>query len=89
MLSGARNCSTPLRRLRRPVRSLLTPVESYVRALIRDEMLTRPHILGGDPMRLQIAPTAVVHNALFNLGSGIITVEPLCFLRPSRQPSYP
>ena len=37
------------------------------------------HLVHGDPSKLDIHPTAVVNNALFNVGSGTITVGEYAF----------
>lgn len=66
------------RSVRRFGRWLLGPLERYIRRIIRDELLTRPQVFG-DPKRLRIAATAVVNDALFNLVSGTISVEPYAF----------
>lgn len=43
-------------------------------AIIR-HMLLEYHVFGGDARRLELAPTAKVMNALFNVSSGTIRVE--------------
>ena len=42
---------------------------------IYDHLLQKPHIFGGNESRVQIAPTALVANALFNVVSGDIRIE--------------
>ena len=59
------------------LRWLVSPLERYVRNIVRDESL-RPLVFG-DRSRLHIAPTAVVSDATFNVGSGTITVEDHAF----------
>jgi acetyltransferase-like isoleucine patch superfamily enzyme len=58
----------------------------YIRALVAEEMRTYlkqrslcEYSVFGDESRLEIAPTAVVNNALFNLSSGGVRVEDCAF----------
>jgi acetyltransferase-like isoleucine patch superfamily enzyme len=49
-------------------------LEAYLRIF-----LTYQHLIHGDPSRLNIAPTALVNNALFNVSSGRIVIEDNAF----------
>ncbi len=42
---------------------------------IYDHLLMRSHVFGGDESRVEVAPTALVGNALFNVVSGEIRIE--------------
>jgi acetyltransferase-like isoleucine patch superfamily enzyme len=59
------------------VRELLA-AELSTRAAAEEDPLHKP-LVYGDPARLQVDPTAVVNNALFNLSSGTISVGRYAF----------
>lgn len=49
-----------------------------IRTEVRHQLLEEP-LIYGDPSRVKIARTAVVNNALFNVSSGMITIEDHAF----------
>src|ERR671911_1268722 len=64
--------------LREPLRQVLAEQDPRQAGRQAHEELYR-YLVHGDRARLRIHPTAVVNNALFNLGSGDITVGEYAF----------
>lgn len=53
-------------------------LETYIERYVKENWLCR-YLVFGDESRLEIAKTAVVNNALFNLSSGKVIVEDYAF----------
>jgi acetyltransferase-like isoleucine patch superfamily enzyme len=67
---------------------------ALVERQIHENLLGKPHVFGGDAGRVQVAPSALVANALFNVVSGHIRIEDhvslghnVCLLTGTHDPS--